>query len=933
MHFAPAPAPAPAPAKGRGEKGRGKKGRGEGRGRGAAPARGGAELPQPPPRGGKAGAGGDLGGKRRKTPPEPAAGRPRSVGAAPAGLELDLREGHDDPRWHISLDALGPLPGSKGRAPAAGGEQRWAKESRATVRAREEAEAALEAHREAAERREGRGGVGAKWLRTAKESGTVSDRVAAASLLVQSSVGAHLASLDMLVGWVERNKGGRHVVGQALDALRELFSGFLLPDRALLHFSDQPLDRVGPPGTPDRSRRLMLWHIEDCVKRRYFRYVEALEALSRDNLDFLKQKALGAAAELLEKKPELEARLLQIVVNKLGDPDRKLAATAGHHLGRVLQAHPVMKVVLVKEVEHFIFRPGLQQRARYAGTVFLTQVLLSRKKGEGGSDLAERLIHIYLTLFDLQMRDAEQELAEAHQRTTSAPGGQGKGKGKGKGLGKGKGKASGKGKKGSGAPSHHGKGGSEKSGASTTRGHAQVDSRMLSAILTGINRAFPYVAHDRVEQLVERHTPVLFKLVHGPNFPAAVQALILLFKIMNVHLAVSDRFYRALYGLLHSKDLVTSSKTPQVLSLTLKAMRADVNIRRVSAFLKRLLQVSSEAGAPFSCGVLILVSEVLQGRPSLWGQIREPEAAFDDDEHYEDVPEEDSGEELARPASEGSRPSTEGAFKPTYDISKREPAFCGAETACLWELSALSNHVHPSVSAMAESLLAGSAVEYAGNPMTDLSLGNFLSKFATKKSKPPPSAQGRANAGSMRLNEEYGGLRAQVGTRAFVALGQAEIRPEEVFFHRYYSAHVKRGGGSRGTREILTKRSWRRKRAERRAGLSGPQARKARRVPGTKPSTRTTTRRKTWETSRMSSRMKSAQAPTVRSRAKSASQLPQAGRARRLTMPRLEGSQRARRYLSRMATAAVVTTNPSGAARGAARTPWRRLPLPKTTST
>ena len=296
-------------------------------------------------------------------------------------------------------------------------------------------------------------------------------------------------------------------------------------------------------------------------------------------------------------------------------------------------------------------------------------------------------------------------------------------------------------------------------------------------------------------------------------------------------------------------------------------------------------------------------------------------------------PVEDSGEELARPASEGSRPSTEGAFKPTYDISKREPAFCGAETACLWELSALSNHVHPSVSAMAESLLAGSAVEYAGNPMTDLSLGNFLSKFATKKSKPPPSAQGRANAGSMRLNEEYGGLRAQVGTRAFVALGQAEIRPEEVFFHRYYSAHVKRGGGSRGTREILTKRSWRRKRAERRAGLSGPQARKARRVPGTKPSTRTTTRRKTWETSRMSSRMKSAQAPTVRSRAKSASQLPQAGRARRLTMPRLEGSQRARRYLSRMATAAVVTTNPSGAARGAARTPWRRLPLPKTTST
>ena len=300
-----------------------------------------------------------------------------------------------------------------------------------------------------------------------------------------------------------------------------------------------------------------------------------------------------------------------------------------------------------------------------------------------------------------------------------------------------------------------------------------------------------------MEQLVERHTPVLFKLVHGPNFPAAIQALILLFKIMSVHLAVSDRFYRALYGILHSKDLVSSSKTPQVLSLTLKAMRADVNIRRVSAFLKRLLQVSSEAGAPFCCGVLLLVSEVLQGRPSLWGQIRETETAFDDEEHYEDAPDDDSDGGGGSPPPQPSLPLSE-AFKPAYDIGKREPAFCGAETACMWELSVLSNHVHPSVSAMAESLLAGSPVEYGGNPITDLSLGNFLSKFATKKSKAPPSAVGRANAGSMRLSENPGNQRAQVGTRAFVSLSAEEVPPEEMFFHRFYSAHVKRGGGLQG---------------------------------------------------------------------------------------------------------------------------------------
>ena len=54
----------------------------------------------------------------------------------------------------------------------------------------------------------------------------------------------------------------------------------------------------------------------------------ALEEASRDNLDFLKDKALRALAELLRAKPEAEARLLAALVNKLGDPSRKLASKA-----------------------------------------------------------------------------------------------------------------------------------------------------------------------------------------------------------------------------------------------------------------------------------------------------------------------------------------------------------------------------------------------------------------------------------------------------------------------------------------------------------------------------------------------------------------------------------------------------------------------------
>ena len=55
-------------------------------------------------------------------------------------------------------------------------------------------------------------------------------------------------------------------------------------------------------------------------------FVSALEECSRDNLDFIKERAVRAIAALLRAKPEGEAALLTALVNKLGDPSRKLAS-------------------------------------------------------------------------------------------------------------------------------------------------------------------------------------------------------------------------------------------------------------------------------------------------------------------------------------------------------------------------------------------------------------------------------------------------------------------------------------------------------------------------------------------------------------------------------------------------------------------------------
>jgi hypothetical protein len=66
---------------------------------------------------------------------------------------------------------------------------------------------------------------------------------------------------------------------------------------------------------------------------RYAAFVETLDTLSRDNLEFVKDRAVKTMYELLSAKPEQEARLLAALVNKLGDPDRKLASKVGSTSG------------------------------------------------------------------------------------------------------------------------------------------------------------------------------------------------------------------------------------------------------------------------------------------------------------------------------------------------------------------------------------------------------------------------------------------------------------------------------------------------------------------------------------------------------------------------------------------------------------------------
>ncbi|CAA0829454.1 Unknown protein [Striga hermonthica] len=646
-----------------------------------------------------------------------------------------------------------------------------------------------------------------KMLYATQRSGTAADKVSALSVLIGDNAVANSRSLDSLLGMVTSKVGKRHAF-TAFEALKEIFL-ILLPDRKLKNLSQRPLNHLSD--TKDGHSLLLFWYWEHLLKERYEHFVSALQEASLDVIVKLKSIALKIIYTLLKSKSEQERRLLSALVNKLGDPENKVASNADYHLANILTEHPNMKAVVIEEVENFLFRPHLGLRAKYHAVNFLSQIRLSHK-GDGPK-AAKKLIGIYFDLFKVLISESG----------ASQSGGKNDGK-----------------------VSTSSKDGKSKASSGL---HVEMDSRLLSALLSGVNRAFPFVPSDEADDVVQVQTPVLFQLVHSTNFNVGVQALMLLDKISSKNQIVSDRFYRALYSKLLLPAAMNSSKEEMFIALLLRAMKNDINLKRVAAFSKRLLQVALQLPPQYACACLFLLSEVLKARPPLWNMVLQNEAADADEdlEHFEDINEnnenhaisvqdnsdekkpvadisngsdsdgdssnDDEGgsatsgsdrdgfdegddllveggfdkvEEIKIITSDHKVPNLqEGTLPGGYNPRHREPNYCNADRVGWWELRVLASHVHPSVAAMAGTLLSGVNIVYNGNPLTDLSLSAFLDKFMEKKPK-----QNTWHGASQIEPAKKVDMNHHLIGREILSLAEDEVPPEDIVFHKFYANKV-----------------------------------------------------------------------------------------------------------------------------------------------
>lgn len=316
-------------------------------------------------------------------------------------------------------------------------------------------------------------------------SGTLTDKVSALTLAIQESPVHNLRAFDGLMNLASKKSRGQAI--GAIGALIDLLGpGTLLPaDRRLRTFQTQPgllgtlqkhSIKAWAPNQPlpgkINEEHLISWIFEDWLKATYFKIIQLLEGWCSDEIEYSRIKAVDFVYALLKEKPEQESNLLTLLVNKLGDREKKIASRVSYLLLQLQNSHPGMKPVIVRAVEQeILLHPSQDSRSKYYAINTLNQTILSSKEPA----VAESLVRIYFELFVAMLKSGslgiplqnETEAQDGEEKKTEARPGKPGGRPPRKG----------------GRPAK----------VMPAVPEAEAADKLVSALLTGVNRAAPFV--------------------------------------------------------------------------------------------------------------------------------------------------------------------------------------------------------------------------------------------------------------------------------------------------------------------------------------------------------------------------------------------------------------------------------------------------------
>lgn len=557
-------------------------------------------------------------------------------------------------------------------------------------------------------------------------SGTFSDQLGSLSILATDSPLHSIKFLESLLSKCEAKN--RESATRALEVTKDLLLSHVLPNRRLRWFSAQPqiLD----------IQNLILIGFEDWLKQYYFRLLQVIERLLSDTVEATRVRTLHCTFDLFRSKPEQEANLLRLGLNKLGDPSGKVSSRVKKLVLDTLQEHPGMKPIVASTVKELLERIT-EYHFRYYAMDMLSDFIMSRKE----APLANQLISIYLEMFERLLSEWSNLNSTSAPQQESVPNRDGKRR----------------------KPLRGKKGGIKQEQKTTDQAEEEQRVRLVSKIFSGLNRSFPYSSLS--PDLFDKHMDTLYRMSHSSNVGTLIEALSFIHQLSkarsegdypgNKHM---ERLYRALYDSLLDSRLCNSSKLNKYVNLILRAVLDDKNnLARSAAFAKRIGQAATQWPEVGAAASLVYVVSRIPGLDKM------------------------------------------GSAEEMYDFRKREPQYAKAETSKLWEMVLLTNHYHPTVSLYARNVLVPQQ-DLDMPDTSQHTVANFLAKWSYEKPRERENTRGGSIFQRLSGYTDIGlGVRQQAAYNAAPASIQdwtnrssQQVAPDEQFFLEYFKDRPRR---------------------------------------------------------------------------------------------------------------------------------------------
>jgi ribosome biogenesis protein MAK21 len=458
---------------------------------------------------------------------------------------------------------------------------------------------------------------------------------------------------------------------KVLKVIKELFLTSLLPNRKI-HYLDRQLLTLDIACQNDISDKSLLYlYFEDCLKRRFKKFLELLKTCSVDGEDYIKEASINTLYHLLINKPEQEKAILSLIINKIKDPNRKIASKTCYLMTCLIIKHPKMQSVILSEVGKLIILSNSSLRSKIYATILLNQMVLTYVSKR--TELTHILMNLYLTgldkIFKDKFGDTKMIITYNNHKST------------------------------------------------------KLYWKLIHELLMGVNRVFPFASDFNSKMWISRNITNLIFIVRSDSYNTGSQALLMLYKFSVLYDEFSHRLYAVLYDVLRYKSMIRVINSNIIFSTLFKMIKKDLLSKRVEAFVKRMLEVALVISTTLAGVILVIISKLIRIHKVIWKNIFQLDKRHIEHKFIKEfTPNQNLKGFVAlfirsKPTNEkklGMRTImqflTQSLHEVNYDQTKLTAIYSKTKFSCFWELLLIANHVHPKIAAMSRIILDGKTI-------------------------------------------------------------------------------------------------------------------------------------------------------------------------------------------------------------------------------